>query len=118
MIGDVVRRSFESPRVLIPVENLLGDASGGRMPDVRPELLTEDIGQRIVDACPTSALTMEKDKSDHPSFLVLNYGECIGCSRCVQASEGALLPAKKFFRCGVSKEALVRRFDIQNRNEV
>lgn len=118
MIGDVVRRSFKSPRVLIPVQELLGDASGSRMPEVRPELLTKDIAQRIVDACPTSALTLEKNNSGYPSCLVLNYGECIGCSRCVQASEGALLPAKQFARCGVRKEALTRRFDIQNRTEV
>ena len=118
MIGDVVKRSLESPRVLISVEQLLGDASGSRMPDVKPELLTDQIAQRIVDACPTSALTMEKDTSDHPSYLVLNYGECIGCSRCVQASDGALLPAKQLARCGVKKEVLTRRFDIRNGTEV
>jgi len=48
MIGDVVRRSLGSPRVLIPVEQLLGDASGSRMPEVRPELLTENIARRVV----------------------------------------------------------------------
>lgn len=116
MIGDVVKRSFESQKVLIPVGQLLGDASGSRMPDVQPGLLTEGIARRVVDACPTSALTM--DESDKRRYLVLNYGECIGCSRCIQAGEGALLPASRFERCGVRKEELVRRFDIQNRTEV
>ena len=116
MIGDVIKRSLESPKALIPVGQLLGDASGGRIPDVRPELLSEDIARRVVAACPTSALTM--DESDHLRYLVLNYGACIGCSRCVQASEGTFTTTGKFLRCGVRKETLVRRFDIQNRSEV
>ena len=118
MIGDVVRQSFKSPRVLIPVEELLGDASGSRMPEVRPELLTETIVRQVVDLCPTSALAVETDKSNAQSHLLLNYGECIGCSRCVQAGAGAFLLAKRFVLCGVHKEALIRRFDIQNRTEV
>lgn len=116
MIGDIIKRSFESPRVLIPLGQLLGDASGSRMPDVRPELLTEDIARRVVAACPTSALTM--GESDNLSYLTLNYGECIGCSRCVEVSEGVLLPARKFVRCGVRKETLVRCFDLQTRSEI
>src|SRR5215467_170325 len=102
MIGDVVKRSLESPRVLVPVEELFGDASGSRMPEVRPELLTETIARRIVDACPTSALTLDGSR------LVLNYGECVGCSHCVQAGDGAVLAARKLMRCGVHKEALIR----------
>jgi len=116
MIGDVVKRSLESPRVLIPAEQLLGDAAGSRMPEVRPALLTEDVARRVVDVCPTSALTL--DESGNRNFLVLNYGECIGCSRCVQASDGALLTTDKFTCCGVRKEGLIRRWDIQQRTEV
>src|SRR5215471_15461031 len=107
MIGDVVKRSLKGPSVLIPVQELLQDGSGSRMPDVNADLLTKDIAKRVVAACPTSAFTL--DESDNRSCLILNYGECIGCSRCVQAGEGALLPAKKFARCGVDKEALIRR---------
>ncbi|HLJ25589.1 MAG TPA: NADH-quinone oxidoreductase subunit NuoB [Candidatus Angelobacter sp.] len=120
MIGDVVKRSLESPTVLISVADLLGDASGSRMPDVRAELLTETIARHVVDACPTSALTMEEHeaKISGRRHLLLNYGECIGCSRCVQISEGALLNTDKFSRCGVAKEGLIRRWDIQNRAEV
>jgi|SRR5579864_54176 len=118
MIGDVVKRSLQSSRVLVPIEELLGDASGSRMPEVRPELLTEAIAQQVVHACPTSALAMERDKSNTQTRLVLNYGECIGCSRCVQAGDGAFLPAKKFGLCGVHKEALVRRFDIPSGTEL
>src|SRR5579871_4695095 len=118
MIGNIINRSLGSPSVLVPVEELLGDASGSRMPEVNPELLTEDIAQRIAEACPTSALSVERGKSEDRPLLVLNYGECIGCSHCVQAGGGALLPARKFARCGVSKEALIRRFDIRDRTEV
>jgi Ni,Fe-hydrogenase III small subunit/NAD-dependent dihydropyrimidine dehydrogenase PreA subunit len=118
MIGDVVKRSLEDPRVLISVEALLGDASGSRMPDVQPELLTEVIARRVVAACPTSALALKEDESEKRSCLVLNYGECIGCGRCVQAGDGALLTTSNLLRCGVRKEALIRRWDIQTRTEV
>jgi Ni,Fe-hydrogenase III small subunit/NAD-dependent dihydropyrimidine dehydrogenase PreA subunit len=116
MIGDIVKRSLPSPAVLVPVEQLLGDASGSRMPDVRPDLLTEDIARQAVEACPTSALSL--DHSNGSSRLVLNYGECIGCPRCIQASQGALVNATRFIGCGVSKRGLIRRWDIQNRTEV
>lgn len=118
MIGDVVKRSFASPRVLIPVEELLGDSSGSRMPDVRPELLTEAIAHGVVNACPTAALTMKEDEARNRRYLVLNYAKCIGCSRCVEVSEGAFVAAGKFARCGVGKEVLTRGWDLHSRTEI
>ena len=115
MIGDIVERSLRSPRVLIPVAELFANAAGSRMPDVEPELLTEDVARRVVAACPTSALKV--DEAGGRTHLVLNYGECIGCGRCVAAGDGAMRHADKV-RCGVSKEGLIRRWDIQNRAEV
>ncbi len=77
MILDVVKRSLASPQVLIPVEQLLTDVRGSRLPDVHATDLTPAIAQRVVDACPTSALTLSG------SQLVLHYGECIGCGNCI-----------------------------------
>ena len=34
MILEIVKRSLSSPRVLIPAEQLLGDAQGSRLPEV------------------------------------------------------------------------------------
>jgi len=116
MIGDAVERSLRSPQVLISVSDLLSNAAGSRMPDVHPDLLTDEIAHRVVAACPTSALKI--DEAAGRKYLVLNYGECIACSRCVAAGEGAVRYAEKVARCGVSKEALIRRWDIESRAEV
>ncbi len=116
MIFDVVKRSVASAKVLIPVEQLLGDASGGRMPDVRPALLTAAIAKRVLEACPTSALAL--DRSPGHLHLTLNYGDCIGCGHCIEVSDGAFAAAEQFTTCGVSKPALVRRWDLETGTEV
>lgn len=112
MIADVVKRSLSSARVLIPVEELLGNAQGSRMPDVDASRLTEEIAQRVVDACSTAALTISG------SQLALDYGECIGCGDCIEAGGGAFLAATRFARCGVSRTALVRRWDVATKSEI
>jgi Ni,Fe-hydrogenase III small subunit/NAD-dependent dihydropyrimidine dehydrogenase PreA subunit len=117
MIGDAVERSLRSPQVLISVSELLSNAAGSRMPDVHPDLLTDEVARRAVAACPTSALKI--DEAAGRTHLILDYGECTGCSRCVAASGNrALRYAAKVARCGVSKEGLVRRWDIQSRVEI
>src|SRR5271157_2015335 len=116
MIGDTVQLSLRSPQVLISVSDLLSNAAGSRMPDIPSDLLTDEIARRVVAACPTSALRLEEAAGR--TYLALNYGECIGCSRCVAAGDGAFRYAEKVARCGVSKEALIRRWDIQSRSEV
>jgi Ni,Fe-hydrogenase III small subunit/ferredoxin len=115
MIFDVVKRSLSSPGVLIPVEELLGNANGGRMPEVDPALLTLVAAQRAAEACPTGALALEKTGRVQ---ITLNYGDCIGCGRCIEVSDGAFMSAIRFMHCGVSKAALVRRWDLEARNEI
>jgi Ni,Fe-hydrogenase III small subunit/ferredoxin len=116
MIGDIVERSLRSPQVLISVSDLLLNAAGSRMPDVQPDLLTDEVLRRVVAACPTSALKM--DEAAGRTHLILNYGECIGCPHCVAAGNGAFRYAEKVACCGVSKKALIRRWDIESRAEV
>src|ERR1035441_4751923 len=87
MIGDAVERSLRSPQVLISVGELLSNAAGSRMPDVQPDLLTGEVARRVVAACPTSALKI--DEAAGREYLVLNYGDCIACSRCIAAGSGA-----------------------------
>src|SRR6266496_5369775 len=98
MIGDAVERSLRSPQVLISVGELFSNAAGSRMPDVQPDLLTGEVARRVVAACPTSALRI--DEAAGRAHLVLNYGECIGCSRCIAAGSGAFLSAGRVDRCG------------------
>ena len=116
MILDIARQSISSSRVLIPVEDLLGDATGSRMPDVKPELLTSSIADQVIAACPISALTLEH--AEWSPVLTLDYGECTGCGRCFQSSAGALFPATRLACCGAARQGLVRRWDVQSGTEI
>ncbi len=116
MIGDVIARSLRQPDRLIPVEALLGNCDGSRMPDVVADLLTPAIAQRLVEVCPTSALGMEEREGR--CCLKLSYRECIGCGKCVEWGEGAVVTAKKFTVCGVAKDQTVRRWDLDARTEI
>ncbi len=111
MIFDVVKRSLQSPRVLVPIEGLLGNCRGSRLPDVHAAMLTAEIAERVVAACPTAALT----RSD--ARLTLNYGDCIGCGRCIEVSAGALFAAETLARCGVAKHRLARVWDVEHATE-
>lgn len=116
MIFDIARRSLQSKSVLIPVESLLGTATGSRMPIVAGSRLNRAIAQRVVEACPTSALALES--ANGRQHLALNYGACIGCGRCIEVGGGAFVAAEKFTHCGVSKTGLVRRWDVENGAEI
>ena len=116
MILNVIQRSLRQRSHLIPVEALLENCEGSRMPNVQPERLTADIATRVVAACPTGALAMEEYTGR--KCLRLSYGHCIGCGRCVEVGEGALVPATRFRWTGVGKEQLVRRWDLERRVEM
>ncbi len=115
MIFDIVQRSLRSPKVLVRVEELIANSLGSRMPGVHPEALTSTIARRAVDSCSTSALAI--DESDGRSILSLDYGRCTGCGHCIEAGEGAFFHAESV-PCGVSRQALVRRWDVERGAEV
>lgn len=116
MIGDVIERSLQQQSSLIPVEALLGNCDGSRMPEIVADRLTPDIARKLVEVCPTSALGIEEREGHR--CLRLSYGQCIGCGKCVEASEGAAIVAKQFNCCGVAKEQTMRLWDIDGRVEV
>ncbi len=86
------------------------------MPDLRPELLTAAIARQVVDACCTSALML--DNTSAPQQLTLNYGECIGCGRCIEVGKGAFFATQRMAHCGVSKPALTRRWNVESGTEI
>ena len=105
MIADVVLRSLRTRSHLIPVEQLINTCAGSRMPEIVPERLTAGVALRAAGVCPTGAMAAEQ--KDQAVLLRLDYGECIGCGKCVDAGEGAISPARRFVRCGVSRTELV-----------
>lgn len=116
MILDVIQRSLRQPSRLIPVEALTENCEGSRMPDVRPGLLTAEIATRVSDVCPTGALATEDH--DGQNCLRLSYGQCIGCGRCEEVGEGAVVPATRFRLTGLAREQLVRRWDLSRGIEI
>lgn len=116
MIFDVAARSLRSNPVLIPVERLIGDCSGSRMPEADPAQLNFESASRVVKACSTAALRLEE--RDNRRQLVLDYGECVGCGNCLEAGRGALRLANKLGQCGVGRTGLVRRWDVDNGEEL
>ncbi len=116
MIFDIVARSLASDRTLVPVEELLGDCAGSRMPDVQPAMLSTGLARRAVDACPTSALRLEQ--ANGGTQLVMDYGECTGCGDCVQVGQGAFRIAERLMHCGVARAGLIRRWDISGHSEI
>jgi Ni,Fe-hydrogenase III small subunit/ferredoxin-like protein FixX len=116
MILGILERSLREPSPLIPVEALLNTCEGSRMPDVQPALLTAEIARRVAEVCPTAALTIKEDGTQVE--LKLSYGECIGCGRCVEVGQGAIVAARAFPWTGVPKQSLVRRWNLNDKVEV
>lgn len=116
MILDVLKNSLAAPSRLISVEALLGNCQGSRMPDIHPGLLTLDGARLAVDVCPTAALALEQ-RQGHIQ-LKLDYGECIACGRCLHAVPEAFVPANDFMRTGMSREGLIRYWELPDGAEV
>ena len=116
MILDILERSLRERSPLIPVETLWGGCQGSRMPDVQPARLTPEIARRVAEVCPTQAFTAQETGA--PMQLTLSYAACIGCGRCIEAGEGAVVAAESFPWTGVSKDRLVRRWDLEKRAEI
>ncbi len=116
MILNVLKNSLTVPTQVIPVESLLGSCGGSRMPAVQARELTPESATRGAEACPTEALRLEaRDGRPH---LCLDYGLCIGCGRCIEAAPAAFVAADGLHRAGVSREALVRTWDLASGTEV
>lgn len=116
MILDILERSLRERSPLIPVEALLNTCEGSRMPDVQPALLTPEIARRVAEICPTAALTAREEGNQVE--LCLSYGECIGCGRCIEVGQGAIVAARAFPWTGVSKQSLVRRWNVNDKAEI
>jgi len=118
MIFEVIQQSLRRPNAMIPVETLRGNCEGSRMPEVIATRLTPAIAQRLVEVCPTAAFRIEEEERHRRPQLKLSYGDCIGCGRCFEPSEGAVVAAKSFHWCGQAKDQLVRAWDLDSRTEM
>jgi Ni,Fe-hydrogenase III small subunit/ferredoxin len=116
MILDVIECSLKAPNRIIPVEALAGNVAGSRMPQVQPSMLTKESAERASSACPTAALSLIERQGQ--KLLCMDYGQCIGCGRCMEVEPRAFIPADRLGCCGVSKSELARYFDFERSVEV
>jgi Ni,Fe-hydrogenase III small subunit len=116
MIFEVIERSLRQPNRLIPVEAMLGNCEGSRMPEVITARLTPAIGRRVVEVCPTAALTTEEWLGE--PCLKLTYAQCIGCGRCIEEGDGAFVRAVRIAGCGGRKNELERRWNLRQKIEI
>lgn len=116
MIFDIAARSLAGKSVLIPVEHLLADCEGSRMPEVDPSQMDYDSANCAVESCPTSALRF--DAHNDRRELLLDYGDCVGCGTCMEASRGMLRAATRLKQCGLPRHGLVRRWDLDTGEEI
>src|SRR5258708_37851978 len=116
MIFEVIEQSLRQPNRVIPVEALLGNGDGSRMPEVMAAQLTPAIAQRLVEVCPTAAFRIEEH--NRRPRLRLSYGEWIGCGRGFEPSEGAGVAARRFYWCGHTKDRVGRVWDLDSRTRI
>ena len=75
-------------------------------PAFRPELLTPELADRLVGACPGPAL--RRDGAE----LVVDLGACTACGACIREGSPAVLPSGMWELATRTREALVQRIPI------
>jgi len=116
MIFDVAAQSLASKSVLLPIEQLFGDCTASRMPEVVAGRLNYELACKAAAVCPTQALRLSEE--DGCRRLMLDYGKCTGCGRCIEAGGGALRAAATGVPCGVTRAALLRCWNTDNGSEI
>src|SRR5271157_1828485 len=116
MIFEVLEQSLRQPNRVIPLDALLGNCEGSRMPDVTAARLTPAIAQRLVEVCPTGAFSL--GESGGQLCLKLSYTECVGCGKCEEHGVGAVVTAQRFTWCGLPKGNAVRLWNIESHSEI
>jgi formate hydrogenlyase subunit 6/NADH:ubiquinone oxidoreductase subunit I len=75
-------------------------------PAFRPRQLTREIADRIVAACPSTALSRRDDE------LVFDVGACTVCGRCATAAPHAVTASGEFELASSTRSALVKIIPI------
>jgi len=70
------------------------------------ELLTDELTQRLVDACPARAIGREY------RALVLDLGRCTCCGRCYEVGGEAVQPSGVFELAALRRSDLIKRIPI------
>ena len=75
-------------------------------PAFRPRQLTRETADRVVAACPSTALSRQGDE------LVFDIGACTVCGRCAAAAPHVVTSSGEFELASTTRSALVKRIPI------
>jgi formate hydrogenlyase subunit 6/NADH:ubiquinone oxidoreductase subunit I len=75
-------------------------------PAFRPRQLTREIVDRIVTACPSTALSRQDAE------LAFDVGACTACGRCAIVAPHAVTPSGEFELASTTRSALVKKIPI------
>ena len=75
-------------------------------PAFRPELLTPELVDRLVEVCPGPALRRAKET------LVVDLGACTACGLCIREGAPAVTPSGVWELAARRRSALVQRIPI------
>ena len=89
-----------------PAERDVWTAQLPTPPAFRGDLLTVELAERLVAACPGGAL--RHDGAD----LVLDLGACTSCGRCTEVGGEAVVASGEFELAARDRGALVKRIPI------
>jgi formate hydrogenlyase subunit 6/NADH:ubiquinone oxidoreductase subunit I len=76
-------------------------------PAFRPRQLTRELADRMVAACPGTALR----RQDHT--LVFDVGACTACGKCAAAAPDAVASSEEFELATTSRSALIKEIPIR-----
>jgi formate hydrogenlyase subunit 6/NADH:ubiquinone oxidoreductase subunit I len=75
-------------------------------PAFRPRALTAQVADRLVAACPGTALRRDGD------VLVYDVGACTACGRCAAAAPAAVTSSHEFELAATGRSVLIKRIPI------
>ena len=75
-------------------------------PRFRSELLTSELADRLVEACPTGVLRRDGVE------LILDLGGCSSCGRCAEVGGAAVVASGEFELASRERSALLKRVPI------
>ncbi len=76
-------------------------------PAFHSERLTVALADRLVDACPSGALTRAGDE------LIIDLGKCTGCGRCLALADGVARPSGQALLASHRRTALLKTVPIR-----
>jgi NAD-dependent dihydropyrimidine dehydrogenase PreA subunit len=82
-------------------------------PSFRPGLLTGDVVDRMIEACPGPALRRaERWDGEAGGVLIFDAGACTACGRCARVAPDAVTPSGEFELAATTRAALIKTIPI------